>query len=214
MTEPIFHLAHPADWARSTDAYRPPSVEEEGFVHCSTAEQLREVARATYRGQNDLILLTIDPAALDDESLVYEDLYELGQEFPHVYGPLPTSAVTTTGPYLEHLEEGLWLETRFDPEWMDRILHPDFTEIGMSGQVHSRDATVETPPIDLEVSLPHESYRLELIDEDVALVRYVSHDTYDGVERRARRTSVWVNTNEGWRLRFHQGTPLPGPAGA
>ncbi|HEX6300021.1 MAG TPA: DUF4440 domain-containing protein [Acidimicrobiia bacterium] len=114
-----------------------------------------------------------------------------------------------TGPYLTHLEEGLWLKTRFDHEWMDRILHPDFTEVGMSGRTYSRAETLEAPLTDLDVTLPHEGYTLELIDEDVALLHYISHDILDDVERCAHRTSIWVNTNEGWRLRFHQGTPLP-----
>lgn len=210
MTIHIFHLAEPAEWVRSTDAYSPPSVEEEGFVHCSTADQLPVVAREMYLDHNGLILLTIDTDGLDHEALVYEDLYGEGEAFPHVYGPLPTSAVVNTGPYLAHLEEGMRLDTRFDTEWMDLMLHPEFAEVGMSGNVYTRRETIDASwPNELEAHLPLEDYRLELIDEDVALVRYVSHDTTNGAERRAHRTSIWVNTNEGWRLRFHQGTPLP-----
>ena len=209
LTEHIYHLAEPDDWAKSTDTYSPPGVEAEGFVHCSTAEQLPIVARERFRDHNGLVLLTIDPEGLDHESLVYEDLHASGEVFPHVYGGLPTSAVVATGPYLAHLEEGLWLETRCDREWMDRMLHPDFGEVGMSGRTYTREEILDMPPADLGVRLPHQDYRLELVDEDVALARYVSHDTVDGVERGARRTSIWVNTNEGWRLRFHQGTPLP-----
>lgn len=208
MTAEIYHLAEPGDWAASTDEYRTASLDEEGYIHCSNADQLAGVARRHFLFQNDLILLTIDPAPLGD-SLIYEDLYDLGEPFPHIYGPLPTNVVLETGPYLEHLEEGMWLEPRNDPEWMDRMLHPEFTEVGMSGSTHTRDETVAPPEAVIEVSLPHEGYRMDLIDEDVALVRYVSHDSYAGVERHAQRTSVWINTNDGWRLRFHQGTPLP-----
>lgn len=210
MTEPIFHLAQPSDWARSIDVYSPASVEEEGFVHCSTDRQLPQVARTHYSGQNDLILLTIDPVLLDEGTLVYEDLYDLGQEYPHVYGPLPCRAVAKTGPYLDHLEEGLWLDNRFDREWMDRILHPDYTGVGISGRTQSRDEIVSLSRVGFDADLPHDDYRFELIDEDVALATYVSRDALDGVDRPARRVSVWVNTNDGWRLRFHQGTPLLG----
>lgn len=209
MTDPIFHLAEPADWAGSTDTYRAPSVEDEGFIHCSTAAQLPHVARNLYSGHNDLVLLTIDPDALDDETLVYEDLYGMGEEFPHVYGPLPTSAVTTTGPYLAHLEEGLWLDTRWQRDWMDRILHPEFTEVGRSGVTQDRQTTLDVTKDGIETDLPLEDYRVELVDEDVALVRYVSRARSDDRSLAAQRTSVWVNTNDGWRLRFHQGTPLP-----
>lgn len=209
MTIHLFHLAEPAEWARSTDTYCPPSVEQEGFVHCSTADQLPVVARERYLDHNGLILLTIDPEQLDHEALVYEDLYGQGEEFPHVYGPLPTSAVVNTGPYLAHLDEGMWLDTRFDKDWMDRMLHPAFEEVGISGRSYGREDTIEPPARDVKVVFPHEDYRLELIDEDVALARYISHDMVGGVERHAHRTSIWVNTNEGWRLRFHQGTSLP-----
>lgn len=209
MTEPIYHLAEPADWAASADEYRTSSLDEEGFIHCSVADQLANVARTRFRGHNDLILLTIDPKPLGDK-LVYEDLYDHGEEFPHIYGILPTAAVLSTGPFLEHLEEGLWLtETRYDRSWMDRVLHPEFDEVGRSGRTHTRDETLEAAPATLEVVLPLERYRMDLIDEDVGLARYISRTKYDGSARPAQRTSVWVNTNDGWRLRFHQGTPLP-----
>ena len=209
VTEPIYHLAEPRDWAASGDDYVPAAYEQEGFIHCSTAGQISSVARRHYDGRNDLVLLTIDPRALAPGTLVYEDLYGLGEDFPHVYGPLPTGAVVATGPYLEHLEEGLWLESRFDRAWMDRVLHPDFTEVGRSGRIHTRDGVLDTPAVSFTIDLPLEDYRLSLIDEDVALVRYISHVIDEGRPAPAHRTSVWVNTNQGWQLRFHQGTPLP-----
>lgn len=209
MTAEIYHLALPGDWAASSDEYRTSSLDDEGFIHCSTADQLADVARSFFADQNDLILLTIEPDALG-ETLVYEDLYELGEEFPHIYGPMPTSAVISTAPYLEHLEEGLWRgETRFDREWMDRVLHPEFSEVGRSGRTYSRAEIIAASSGHLEVELPLERYRMQLIDEDVALVRYVSRQTMDGEARPAERSSMWVNTNDGWQLRFHQGTPLP-----
>lgn len=209
MTEPIHHLAEPGDWAASGEEYRAPSLEGEGFLHCSTAEQLARTARELYGDRNDLILLTIDVDAISAH-VVYEDLYDRGEDFPHIYGPLPARAVLTTGPYITHLEEGLWLDTRFERDWMDKILHADFTEVGMSGRTYSRDqALAATANHDLEIELPLEDYRMSLIDEDVALVRYVSRANYGDGPEPAERCSVWINTNEGWRLRYHQGTPLP-----
>ena len=64
MTEPIFHLAEPIDWAGS-DICNPPSVDEEGLVHCSTADQLPGVAHDRFGDHNGLILLTIDPDGRD-----------------------------------------------------------------------------------------------------------------------------------------------------
>lgn len=209
MSEPLFHLAEPRDWAAATDEYTPASLEAEGFIHCSTAEQLSGTARRFYTDRNDLVLLTIDPEPVAG-SLVYEDLYDLGERFPHVYGPIPATAVQTTGPYLTHLEEGLWLpETRGDRDWMDRILHPEFTGVDMSGRTYTREQVLSAEVFDLDVEIPLDPYTMDLVDEDVALIRYVSHNRNGDQPRVAERSSTWINTNEGWRLRFHQGTAVP-----
>lgn len=208
MTEPIYHLAEPRDWAASTDEYVCASLESEGFIHCSTAAQISGTAHQHFTDRNDLILLEIDAEPLG-ELVVFEDLYGLGEEFPHIYGPLPTTAVGNTAPYLTHLEEGLWLdETRFDPRWMEIVLHRDFAGVGMSGRSHSREGVIGAEPMSLKADLPLDGYRMDIVDEDVALVRYVSRDRINGSLREAERSSLWINTNDGWRLRYHQGTPL------
>lgn len=77
----------------SHDSYTPASLEEEGFIHCSTTDQLDRVAETFYAGRNDLCLLTVAAAGVGP-MLVYEDLYEANELFPHIYGPLPLNAVT------------------------------------------------------------------------------------------------------------------------
>lgn len=93
----IFHLAARDEW-RSVESYRPPSLEEEGFIHCSTAGQLVDVANDLYTGRSDLLLVTIDPDALA-APVVFEDCYETGRRFPHVYGPLDPAAVISVEPF-------------------------------------------------------------------------------------------------------------------
>ncbi len=75
-----------------------PSLESEGFIHCSYANQVLLPANALFRGQTDLLLLVIDPAILCS-SLVVEDSYGSGTEFPHVYGPIELEAVISTVPF-------------------------------------------------------------------------------------------------------------------
>lgn len=93
----IFHLAAGDEW-RSPESYRPASLDEEGFIHCSTAGQLVGVANDLYPGRTDLVLVTIDPDALS-APVVFEDCYETGQRFPHVYGPLDVEAVVSVEPF-------------------------------------------------------------------------------------------------------------------
>jgi len=67
----------------------------DGFIHFSTAEQLAETARKHFAGQRNLLLITVDTAQLD---LRWEPSRG-GQLFPHLYGPLPLSAVRLVEPY-------------------------------------------------------------------------------------------------------------------
>ncbi|MET0764501.1 MAG: GNAT family N-acetyltransferase [Blastococcus sp.] len=99
----LLHLIEPAAWraALADGAVRPPSLASVGFVHLSTPEQVHLPAQALYPGRRDLVLLVIDPARLTDpvrlEPGVPAD--PGGMVFPHLYGPLPTSAVVAVVPY-------------------------------------------------------------------------------------------------------------------
>lgn len=90
----IFHITTQGAWetAVSTGIYRDPSLEAEGFIHCSTREQVTDTANAYFRGQPDLLLLCLDPARVTAD-IIYEDSYGKGKLFPHIYGPLNLDAV-------------------------------------------------------------------------------------------------------------------------
>ena len=99
----LVHLIEPAAWraALSTGAVRPPSLKSVGFVHLSTPEQVHLPAERLYPGRRDLVLLVVDPARLTDP-VRFEDGVPAdpgGMLFPHLYGPLPTAAVTVVVPY-------------------------------------------------------------------------------------------------------------------
>ena len=110
---------------------------------------------------------------------------------------------------LEQLEEGLWIaESRFDMDWMERTLAADFFEFGRSGRIYLREDTlgIESQPIDAR--LPLKNFHARLLTPDVVLVTYISAVTFDGIEEVGNRSSVWTRTENGWQLRFHQGTPV------
>lgn len=91
----ILHIIDKEEWlkAKTKGIYVPSSLESDGFIHCSTIEQTVDVANYLFKGQNDLVLLCIDSDKVGAE-IIYEDLYETGKLFPHIYGPLNIDAVT------------------------------------------------------------------------------------------------------------------------
>lgn len=91
----IYHIATSADWraAQAAGSYTADSLASQGFIHCSTREQVLGVANAIFRGQPGLLLLCIDEARLS-APVRYENLEGGQQHFPHIYGPLELQAVT------------------------------------------------------------------------------------------------------------------------
>jgi uncharacterized protein (DUF952 family) len=94
----IYHIVSRADWAEAAgDLYRGDTLASEGFIHCSTAGQVADVANFRFAGREDLLLLHIDPDRLSAE-VRYEDGGD-GRLFPHIYGPLEKTAVVRVTEY-------------------------------------------------------------------------------------------------------------------
>ena len=104
----VFHIAVEADWdeAERRGLYVVPSLDREGFIHCSTSEQVIDTANAFFPGRRDLVLLFVDDqrttAEVRDEPSA--DAQHGGTErgevelFPHLYGPLNLDAVVAVEP--------------------------------------------------------------------------------------------------------------------
>lgn len=92
MLNLIYHIAHRKAWenAQLSGIYTTESLLTEGFIHFSRRDQIVLVANRFYAGQNDLILLSVDPNKLG-HTLKYEVVDE--EIFPHLYGPLNVDAV-------------------------------------------------------------------------------------------------------------------------
>ena len=98
----IYHITRAHDWqtALATGQYRAESLATDGFIHCSTLEQVLPIAENFYKGQSGLILLAIDPALLSS-GLKWEPPsggapppgVPEGDSFPHIYGPINLDAV-------------------------------------------------------------------------------------------------------------------------
>ncbi len=89
----IFHLTKANDWkqAESVGVYRGDTLDTQGFIHCSTAKQIVNVANTLYRSQNGLVLLCIDSERLG--SKLRFDRLPNGESYPHIYGALSIDAV-------------------------------------------------------------------------------------------------------------------------
>jgi glutathione S-transferase len=99
LADRIYHLALGAEWREAQAGgqdYRRSTVgrslEDEGFIHCSFAHQVRATADRYYAGLSDVVLLVIDPSRLDAEVRV-ETPEGAHEAFPHIYGPIPVDAV-------------------------------------------------------------------------------------------------------------------------
>lgn len=117
--------------------------------------------------------------------------------------PLDATAVLT----LQALEESMWrAETRFDPAYMNAVLHPEFAEVGRSGRVFTRDEVLNMPPVPISIEIPRATFSVSEIADGIALVVYETIPT-DSMHGAAHRSSVWVLDGARWLLRYHQGTP-------
>jgi uncharacterized protein (DUF952 family) len=97
----IYHITSKQEWASAQEQgeYTAPSLQTEGFIHCSTAAQVIHVANAFYRGRTDLVLLKLAedriksqvkweaPAGPPAQGISESD------SFPHIYGTINLDAV-------------------------------------------------------------------------------------------------------------------------
>jgi uncharacterized protein (DUF952 family) len=68
----------------------------DGFIHFSTAAQVRDTAAKYFAGTGDLMLIAVDADALGG-ALKWE-VSRGGDLFPHLYGALPLTAVIWAKP--------------------------------------------------------------------------------------------------------------------
>ena len=85
----LFHLFQSAGFEPPLS---PESLESEGFVHLSDSGQLLRTANRWFRDATDLKVMVLRAEQLQ-ENLKWEDLYDRGEEFPHLYAPIPRAAV-------------------------------------------------------------------------------------------------------------------------
>ena len=99
MPTTIYKICENALWREAERAglFRGAPVDaRDGFIHFSTASQVRETAARHFAGAADLMLIAVETAALGG-ALRWE-VSRGGDLFPHLYGPLPLAAVLWAKP--------------------------------------------------------------------------------------------------------------------
>lgn len=111
---------------------------------------------------------------------------------------------------LKRLEDDLWRsEVRFSPDKMDALLADEFLEFGSSGRIYDKRQILDTPTQEIGARLPLADFSARVLAPSVVLVTYRSIQRHaDGSEKQALRSSIWTRTEHGWKLVFHQGTPV------
>jgi len=102
MAHFILHILDAAAWEIAREGgmdYRVESLETQGFIHFSTAEQMPKTAQKHYAGRADLRLLVVEVAKLTAKLVFEPPINPDGRPssstelFPHLYGALNLDAV-------------------------------------------------------------------------------------------------------------------------
>jgi uncharacterized protein (DUF952 family) len=99
MSQIIYKIVPESLWREAQKEGRftgAPVDHADGFIHFSTAAQLRETAAKHFAGQAGLLIAAIDGERLGP-ALKYEPSRG-GALFPHLYGPLALDAVVWVKP--------------------------------------------------------------------------------------------------------------------
>ena len=97
----LLHITTNSNWQNSLakGVYQTETLQTDGFIHCSFRYQLLRVANFLFKGQKDLVLLVIDETMLTSP-VKYEDLYNLGEKYPHIYGVINIDSVIVAHQFL------------------------------------------------------------------------------------------------------------------
>ena len=97
----IIHIIEENIWKKvnKQPLYFADSLKEQGFIHCCLPEQVDFVVKNWFPEKKNLLLLEIDTEKLDS-NLVFENHNNGSEAFPHVYGPINSSAIIACIPLI------------------------------------------------------------------------------------------------------------------
>jgi len=100
-------------------------------------------------------------------------------------------------------------EFRSSKDFLEKILHDDFLEIGASGKTYNKEQAIESLTGEANFSSAATDFRFFQIAEGVALLTYhLKTHSPDFGSRRSVRSSIWKLEENNWKLIFHQGSRI------
>ncbi|MCM2674455.1 nuclear transport factor 2 family protein [Alkalicoccobacillus plakortidis] len=105
---------------------------------------------------------------------------------------------------LLNLEEKLLKpEIRASKDELTQLLSKDFFEIGSSGKVLYKNATISEISLSV-VNMKLSDFEIHPLSEQIVLTTY---SVYNNVSKQhSLRSSIWKLTDGNWKMQFHQGT--------
>ena len=89
----IYHIVLPEVWEtfKNKDFYHATSLQTEGFIHCSFAEQVDPVLGRYYKDAESVLILHLETDRLT--SKLVEEPSTNNEIYPHIYGQINTDAI-------------------------------------------------------------------------------------------------------------------------
>ena len=90
----IYHITTKKNWDNALEVgqYESDTLSKEGFIHCSTIDQVAGVLERYYSGVEGLVQLKIDKEKIN-RPLIFELAGSINEVFPHIHGALNIDAV-------------------------------------------------------------------------------------------------------------------------
>jgi hypothetical protein len=101
---------------------------------------------------------------------------------------------------------------RRDREKVAALMTEDFREFGASGRCWRRQTILDMMILEVGYQPPKlEEFAIRRIGTEAVLVTYraIREATATAARRETLRSSLWMMSESGWKIAFHQGTIIP-----
>ena len=102
---------------------------------------------------------------------------------------------------------------RSDRERLDLLIAEDFLEVGATGSSFGKANVLARLPSESGVAFTASGMTAATLANNVILITYVATRSHAGHTLHSKRSSIWVHSEVGWQMRYHQGTNSETSAG-